>query len=62
MLQLWRDRAARHVAVTMKPGLRAGLCWAFVQDVRVEPDAGQVAEAMLDAVPVLQPHAQEDAP
>jgi hypothetical protein len=62
MLHLWRDRAARHGAVTAKPCLRAGLWWAFVRDVRVEPDAGWAAEAMLDTVAVLQRHALEDAP
>ena len=64
MQRLWQDRTARHVAilVALKLCLLGGLWWAFVRDARLEPDAGQVAEVVLRAVPAADAFAPERAP
>jgi len=60
----WQDRTARHVVVllALKFSLLAALWWGFVRDARLEPDAGQVATAILRTVPAADSHAPEGAP
>jgi hypothetical protein len=64
MHRLWQDRTARHVAIllALKFSLLAALWWGFVRDARLEPDAGQVATAVLRAVPAADSPAPEGAP
>jgi hypothetical protein len=64
MLRLWQDRTARHLAIllALKFSLLAALWWGFVRDARLEPDTGQVAAAVLRAVPAADSHAREGAP
>lgn len=53
MSSVWQDRTARHVVIvlTLKLCLLAALWWTFVREQRVEPDAGQVAQAVLRTAP-----------
>lgn len=64
MNRLWQDRTARHLAVllALKFSLLAALWWGFVRDARLEPDASQVATAVLRAVPAADSNAPEGAP
>jgi len=60
----WQDRTARHVAIllALKFSLLAALWWGFVRDARLDPDASQVAEAVLRAAPAPEAPAPECAP
>jgi hypothetical protein len=53
MKRLWQNRTGRHVTivVVVKTCLLAALWWGFVRDARVEPDALDVAEAVLRPAP-----------
>jgi hypothetical protein len=64
MHRLWQDRTARHVValLALKFSLLAALWWGFVHDARLEPDAAQVATAVLRAVPAADSHAPEGVP
>lgn len=64
MNRLWQDRTARHVAtlLALKFSLLAALWWGYVREVRLEPDASQVASAVLRAAPAADSYAPEGAP
>ena len=64
MHRIWQDRTSRHVVIllALKFSLLVALWWGLVRDVRLEPDAGQVAAAVLRAVPAADSHAPEGVP
>jgi len=64
MSRLWQDRTARHVTIllALKFSLLAALWWGYVREVRLEPDASQVASAVLRDGPAVDSYAPEGAP
>ncbi len=63
LARLWRDRTGRHVTIVVaaKICLLAAIWWAFVRDVQPEPDANEVAAAVLQAAPQASTTAPESA-
>lgn len=61
LARLWRDRTGRHVTIVVaaKLCLLVAIWWAFVKDHRPEPDAGDVATAILQAAPTASTAAPE---
>ena len=60
-----RDRTlVRKLAVVLviKLAVLTGLWWGYVREDRLEPDASQVASAVLRAAPAADSYAPEGAP
>ncbi len=63
LTRLWRDRTGRHVTIVVvaKVFLLAVIWWAFIRDGQPDPDASDVAAAVLQASPQAASAAPESA-